>query len=578
MADEPLQSDDRGASPRGSGDPSTVKAKAESRLKALRKERRNRNADWMELRDYVMPRAGYWENAQSDRSAEHFGEKILDGHATKSNRILSSGMESGLTSHSNRWFERKFSDDAANEDRSAREWLYRQVSRMYAVIDGSNLYQMLPGVYDELGCFGNASLQIDWHPESVIHCTHHTVGSYYWAKNPDGRVDTIYVEYQWTVDQLVQKYGEERVSRRTAESYRQGLYDKTVDCVWAIEPNTDGSAKIPEEMKFRSVRYEKGSESHEVLSVSGYYEFPVATPRWRTTGGSAYATSWPGIDALPDIRQLQLEREFKNEALDKVIRPPLNAPSTLQNAGVSIIAGDVNYIDPMHGDQRISPVYSVKPDLAALREDMQVLHASVDGYFYADLFQMMHLNDGPESGRSQRPTAREVSELHAEKLVQLLPVLEGLFPDLLEVIVDRVWSIMDRFGLIDPPPPGLDGLVIETVFTSTLANAAQLIENVKIEQGLSFVGGLSGVLPEVLDNINGDEAVTRYFDNLVMPPDIVREEREVQAIRQARAEKIAQAEQAAQASEAAAGAKVLSEARPDDSNILGQLMSGLGPV
>ena len=49
-----------------------------------------------------------------------------------------------------------------------------------------------------------------------------------------------------------------------------------------------------------------GVNKDDALGISGYDEFPGMAPRWHTNSGDIYGTQCPGMDALGDIKQLQI--------------------------------------------------------------------------------------------------------------------------------------------------------------------------------------------------------------------------------------------------------------------------------
>jgi hypothetical protein len=105
-----------------------------SRLKHLSGDQREWRAHWQELVEFIAPRYGKFLE-EGDR--EHTGEKrhgsIIEQTATRALRILSAGMQGGLTSPARPWFRLGFADEALNEWGPVKQWLYDSEKRMYNV-------------------------------------------------------------------------------------------------------------------------------------------------------------------------------------------------------------------------------------------------------------------------------------------------------------------------------------------------------------------------------------------------------------------------------------------------------------
>jgi hypothetical protein len=95
-----------------------------------------------------------------------------------------------------------------------------------------------------------------------------------------------------------------------------------------------------------------------------------------------------------------------------------------------------------------------------------------------------------------------------------------------------------------------------------LATAQLAAATSGIERTLQVTGGLVGVDPSVMDNIDVDFAIEKYSSLLNNDPRMIRSPQALQQIRQQRAQQQQQEQQAAMADRAqklATGAKTLSE-------------------
>src|SRR5712672_418819 len=144
----------------------------------------------------------------------------------------------------------------------------------------------------------------------------------------------------------------------------------------AIEPNTDPEKYgIPSHFKYRETYWEwggatnpqSGTSSRGFLRKRGFNERAAIVPRWDLVSNDPYGRS-PGMDALPDIKQLQQETRRKAQALDKMVNPPMVADVVLKNQPASLLPGGMTYVPGMATGAKpsIAPIYQVIPPVAEI--------------------------------------------------------------------------------------------------------------------------------------------------------------------------------------------------------------------
>jgi len=161
------------------------------------------------------------------------------------------------------------------------------------------------------------------------------------------------------------------------------------------------------------------------------------------------------------------------------------------------------------------------------------------------------------------------------------PVLERLNGELLDPLIDRTFAIMARRGLLPEPPEELQDVELKVEYISILAQAQRLVATAGIERLSTFVGGLAGVKPEVLDKFDADQTVDEYAQALGTPPTMIRSDIEVEKIRAGRAEKEQMAQMAAMAEpalQASQAAKNMSETDVNGVSALDRLAQGAGSI
>ena len=542
------------------------------RLSELTTERSSFIRHWQDLSDYILPRQARFTVTDRNRG-DRKNSKIIDNTATLAVRTLSSGMMSGITSPARPWFQLATPDPALNEFTPVKLWLDLVKQRMTTVFLRSNLYTTLPITYADLGVFGTNAFAVLEDDEDVIRCYSFPIGSYALGTSFRGNTDSIYREYQMTVRQIVGQFGLENVSLSVKNLWERGNGEAWIDVVHAVEPNDeyDERKATSKYKRFRSVYYEKGAEGDRMLRESGFDDFPVMAPRWSLTGEDIYGHS-PAMDALGDIKALQLEQKRKAQAIDKMVNPPMVAPSSLRNQRASLLPGDVTYVDVQSGQAGFTPAYEINPRINELMMDIQENQGRIRRAFFEDLFLMI-AND-----QRSNITAREIQERHEEKLLMLGPVLERLNDELLDPLIDRTFNIMMRMGLIPPPPKELEGLDLSVEYISVMAQAMKLTGITGIERFMAFAGNLAQAKPEVLDKIDFDQTLDEYANMVGAPPSMVLDDATVAATRKQRADQQAQMQQAELAAQSAQTVKTLSQTQLTDENAVGAMINQLRGV
>lgn len=545
------------------------------RLEALKSERSSFIDLWRDCSDYHLRYRGRF--LVTDRNKGY--QRNLQQYNNTSRlaiRVLSAGMMAGITSPARPWFRLSTGDKDLDELQSVKEWLFTAQQTMYRTFSGSNLYNSLHALYAELGTFGTGAMAIYEDFDKVVRFETFTAGQYMLGKNGRNEIDTFYREFEISIGECVKRYGFENCSETVRQQWNSGNTEQYVKIVHLVEPNDnrDRLSPLAVNMPYRSVHYEYGTTeapNNKFLRESGFEEFPIATPRWDLTSVDVYGLDCPGITALPDTKALQLKERRHMQAIDKVANPPLQAPSSMRNKVQSqgLRANDILYTD--NPNDQITSIYgNYRPDLGAFQELGFTLENRINKAFYVDLFLALTQDVG------RQITAREVAERHEEKLLQLGPVLERLHTELLDVLIDRTFAILQRDGLLPPAPDELSGRDLRIEYVSVLAQAQRLTAIGGIEAVSAFAANISGLDPSARHKLDTHQAIDDISDAYGVNPKLVRSDQEAQQLAQAEAQAAAQAQAMAQGQAMADTAKTVSETKIDDNNALGQILDRAG--
>ncbi|HDZ9046567.1 TPA: phage tail protein [Klebsiella pneumoniae] len=549
----------------------TLKEQLQKQQAQLTNDRSSFDPHWRELSDFINPRGSRFLVTDVNRD-DRRNTKIVDPTATLAARTLSSGMMSGITSPARPWFKLATPDPDMMDYGPVKLWLEVVQRRMNEVFNKSNIYQSLPLLYASLGNYSTGAMAVLEDDSDVIRTMMFPIGSYYMANSARGSVDTCFRKFSMTVRQLVMEFGLNNVSDSVKGMWDSGNYESWIEVIHAVYPNIDrDTAKLNSKNKpVKSVYYEVGGDSDKLLRESGFDEFPIMAPRWEVNGEDVYGSSCPGMIALGQVKALQLEQKRKSQLIDKATNPPMVGPSSIRNQRVSLLPGDITYIDQVTGQDGFKPAYLVNPNTADLLADIQDTRQIINSAYFVDLFMML------QNINTRSMPVEAVIEMKEEKLLMLGPVLERLNDECLNPLIDRTFSIMARKNLLPPPPDVLQGMPLRIEYISVMAQAQKSIGLSSLSSTVGFIGQLAQAKPEALDKLNVDQAIDAFAEMSGVSPTVIVPQEQVEQVREQRAQQQQQQQMVAMGMAAAQGAKTLSEAQTADPSVLTALSNAAG--
>lgn len=547
----------------------------------LWQERSTHEPIWRECGDFVKPRRPRWFTNDRNRG-DRRNQKIIDSSAAFAARVLQSGMHAGITSPARPWMKITTPDPDLAEYGAVKEWLHTVTRRMLTVFHTSNLYNVLPTTYGDMGTFATAAMGVLEDDDELFRCFSYPIGSYAIGVNSRGIVDQFVREWQMTVIEIVEMFLLDKRSNMidwtNASNTIRNLWDKAnynakVDVCWIVGPNMErDSSKIGGKfMPYYSCHIEKGQEREDTfLRESGFNEFPVLVPRWDVTGEDSWGTECPAMIALGDIKQLQTGEKRGMQALEKMLNPSLQGPTHIRNQKASLLPGDITYIDLREGQKGLHPIHEVNVAFDKLEMKQEAVRQRVRRAFYEDLFLMLAASD------RRQITAREIDERHEEKLLALGPVLERTNDELLDPLVDRVYAMMERAGLIPPPPEEVNGVKLKVEYTSLMAQAQKLVGVVGHERFLTVASQLAQIFPEARHKVNVMQALDDEGDMLGVNPKVIRGDDEAEALANDERQAMAAQAQAEAMNKMTGAAKNLSQTDLETDNAMSRLLDTAG--
>lgn len=535
----------------------------ESRLGMLRTWRYSWWAYWNQLALYTLPRRYHWlVVANLMRRGAPVNDAIIDSTATLAMEICAAGMVEGLMPTTRPWFKLGVGIPGTEPDAAAKEWLEDTEERGYAVLAQSNFYTIMAQAAQDQVTFGTAPVIMYEDAEDVIRCYAPCAGEYYLAAGSRFSIDSLYREFTLTVAQIVEMFGLEQCPSDVRALWETGGASWEMERVvaHAIEPNADmsdrsgGKIRVVKGFPFRELYWLKGMQTPRELSRRGFHERPFAVARWSTVSNDAYGRG-PGMDALGDIKQLQLETRRKAEAIEKQVRPPMGAHPSLKNEPSSINPGHITYADTTNGKPGFWPLFEVKPDLVGMAADLKEIQSRIDRCFLVDVFMAITQMEGV-----QPRNEIEIAERKAEKLQRLGPVIGLWKTEFASPLIQRLIGILHRRNMLKPMPPSLRGVPLKIEYIDMVTLAQLGAETASMERVFATAGSLSEAakaaqVPDPIRVLNLDASMRKYSDKLNFPADCVFTKDEVAQHDAARAQ-VQQGQQTQQAATTALPAMV----------------------
>lgn len=504
-----------------------------ARFNHLKGERGTWENHWTDLGNYVLP------NRSDVTTSLTPGQKrvpwLLDNTAMMSNELLAGAMHGMLTSPSAPWFELTTGDNELDNLDGVRMWLQKVTDRMHTVINNSNFQTEVHPYYLDLTCFGTGTMFIEEDEISVVRFSTKHIKEIFVSEDNQGKINEVYRKFQWDIRQIVGEFGMDvlKKSSKLMDMWKENS-NINLTIIHAIYPQ-DVSDHGDNKEKFCSHYILEDAENGLELEYGYYRQLPGVIARWTKAAGEVYGRS-PGMNALPDAKTLNKMTETILIAAQKATDPPLQAPDDTFVLPIRTRPGGISYYRSGTQD-RITPIFNnanIDFGFEAMKERAQRVRQA----FYVDQLQ---LSQGPQM------TATEVLQRTEEKMRLLGPMLGRQQAEFLRPMIERVFDIMTRRGLVPIDKDVLQILdsrgihKLDVSYSSMIAKAQKVQDGQDIQRTMQAIAPFAATDQSVLDNFDGDKAVRSIAKIFGFPQEILRDQKAIDSIRQKRAEAQAKA-------------------------------------
>ena len=512
-------------------------------------ERSEWEAEARKISSFILPGRGIFNNLTRPAKRKLTSPKVVNPVAKDALRVLTSGLQGGLTSPSRPWFKLSFQNEAFNKHPLLSRWLYDCEKVMYSELSTTNFYPSVHTFYTEYCGFGTGSLYVGEDGEP-FRFELPTFGEFCIGLDSKGRVNRFYRVMFKTGKMLWEDYGESPRGEVLPKQFykeetRKKLYNTwytllecTVPRKFQDKPFTRVVYLLGEGDASKIQRNEMRDSTKEPLEITGFYEFPWPTGRFDVIGSDVYGIG-PAAEALPDVMRLQEMEKSASMAVHKAASPPLFVPAHLKGK-IKTLPGGMNYSRNTM-NEKVTTLYDTRFDYAGVVGFVDRVVMRIRQAFYNDVFLTASRDPNASPLKATQVQAQEL-----EKMLRLGPMIERLHFEFFTPLLERCWNILLRKGYFPALPPELQAMVegagFEIKMVSVLAQAQKAIGVQAISSFVSFVGAVASVDQKVLDNINADSVVREFADITGVPSIILNSQEDVQGIRQQRQQMMEQKE------------------------------------
>lgn len=467
---------------------------------------------WEEVLTYVSPQKVSFSDTPDTKIESNTA--IYDSTAIYDLQILSAGLQSYLVTPTQPWFSLRFANEKMEGDVQAMKWLEEVGKHIFSVIQNSNLYNTLSEFFYQGAMLGTSCLFLeeDINKKSINFTPIH-LREIYVDENRYGQVDNIFRSFWLTARNAVKIFGKELDESIRTEAEKNPY--KYHNFLHYITPQENGKG-------FSSVYIDP--KRRTVLHEGKYVSCPYIVWRWSKTT-DVYGNS-PTIDALSDIKKINVMEQTLLKAAQLAVEPPLNVPNELKGLVKIQPRAQHYYTSP---DRQVFPLnlagnYPIGEDKHTKIE--QRIHET----FRTDIFLLL-------SRAEKTMTAQEVIERQGEKAAILGGILGRVNTEVLQPIIDRTFDIEMQAGRIAPIPTTLKrkNERIDIVYNSPIAQAQKkYFESNGLVQSLQAIQMVAQIRPETMENFDFDLIARKITQAYGIPTDVILAEAEVDKIRKQR--------------------------------------------
>ena len=499
--------------------------------------RRNFESYWQSLHDY------FYIEAQDINKTYATGNELdatylWDSTTLESADVFASGFMNYLTPPTSKWFRLRHKDPRLTENKAIGDFLENVTDEVNYVINRSNFYDQMFPSYKSSGVFGTSLIfeQEDVQDEARFY--NMPLKQVVMNEDAKGRANEYFIEFEYSAQQAASRWGKEALSTEMQQEITENAPETKHKFLLYIakrnirEIQKSDKKNMPIEATWIDVK------GKTIVDEGGYNEFPAMVHRFDKRPFIQWGFS-PAMKCLPFARLLNAVAKTNLRSMMKHTDPPVALPDNAFIAPFNMNPRAVNYYrKDMLGGKDIFPFGNFGDPNVGLNA-VEYYAGKVKTMMYNDVFLAFN-------NITKEMNNPEVMERINEKMTLLGPAVGRYLAEVLNPVVQRTIGILFRKGkLPDLPDEMLDNPEYEIDFVGSLAQAQRRSELNTLITGLTMVGQMAQMNPEVLDKVDPDRVTDEVWSITGAPISVLRDDSEVKEIREGRAEQLMQQQQMA---------------------------------
>lgn len=500
------------------------------RLDALKETRSLLEPEWKEIRSYLAPDTGCFDDPTSTSAMKKdaFYKQNVNTLPSFYFYQLAVALVMNLTPSRLHWFRLRVPEQTWEE----QAFLKQAEDKMLRVFSKAGVYDHLMNMFYEAPLYGCAAMGINEDLELGVDLVPSTIGEFWLAEDYRGVPNCIYRRFAMSAFNLQAQFGYDKCPDVVKKALDGEKFDTEFTVIHAVEQNPRYNPKNPFNKEYISVYFcEEAKEEDGFLEYKTTKRFPFVTCRWDRYGKNPYGFGI-GRRVLGDVKSLQAYEKDLAKASKKKISPPLKGSVDLKKVVIDTSAESVTYTNDPNG---LTPLFNVNYETREALENIQRINDRIYRMTYNDLFLAILNKDKTMSATEAAAIVKEKEALGA--------VVERFQRETLKPLIENTFLILLEQGVLGEVPPSMRGKDMSIEYQSVLSSTQEIGDLQNIDRWLQFVSQVATINPEVARKPDVLAIADYYADRLNIDFNLIKDNEAVQQQQQEEAEAQAQLEQ-----------------------------------
>lgn len=288
--------------------------------------------------------------------------------------------------------------------------------------------------------FGTVGLGVEKGDESSLLFKPYGVKELYIVEGKNGRVGSLFIEWQWQAERVVAEYGEDKVSPRVRKLVQDGKGDTLINIVLHIcKRKEKRAARGKYAMPIASYHFEL--DNWHLIKEEGFNEPPISVSRFRKNNYEEYGRCG-SFSALPEIIEANVLRESLIIATEKILDMPKGVldDGAIGGGVVDFSAGSVSVFNATGNIGGNQPVFEIgtPPNIPWALERLKDIEESIAQHYYID--RLLDFNNDVQM------TLGETQIRDQKSNASMSSIYNRIYAELITPTVERGIAILWRDG------------------------------------------------------------------------------------------------------------------------------------